>query len=285
MQVFKEKTPLKAAIRTAKSKEKTIGLVPTMGALHEGHLSLVKQALQACDQVIVSIFVNPTQFDNAEDLEKYPRTLEEDIRLLKEAGSKLWVFAPTANELYGKNISSEQFHFDGLEQVMEGKHRNGHFDGVGTIVKRLFEVITPHKAFFGEKDFQQLQIVRKLIEKTGLPVQIVGCPILREDNGLARSSRNERLNTIEREKASFIYQTLLKAKELFGTKSAEYIHNWVQEQFDSHPILKLEYFEIANTQTLEKINRKRKGNTYRAFIAAYAGDVRLIDNIALNNEE
>lgn len=285
MQVFKEKTLLKAAVMAAKSNAKTIGLVPTMGALHQGHLSLVKQALQECDQVIISIFVNPTQFDNPADLEKYPRTLEEDIRLLKQADPELWIFTPTAKELYGENISAEQFNFDGLEQVMEGKHRNGHFDGVGTIVKRLFEVITPHKAFFGEKDFQQLQIVRKLIDKTGLPVEIVGCPILREENGLARSSRNERLNTFEREEASFIYKTLLKVNELFGTKSAEYIQNWVEGQFKNHQVLKLEYFEIANTQTLEKINRKRKGNTYRAFIAAYVGEVRLIDNIALNNEE
>ncbi|HKL36514.1 MAG TPA: pantoate--beta-alanine ligase [Salegentibacter sp.] len=285
MQVFKEKTPLKAAIGAAKSNAKTIGLVPTMGALHQGHLSLVNQALEVCDQVIISIFVNPTQFDNPADLEKYPRTLAEDIKLLEQLSPNLWVFTPTANELYGENINSEQFNFDGLEQVMEGKHRNGHFDGVGTIVKRLFEVITPHKAFFGEKDFQQLQIVRKLIEKTGLPVEIIGCPILREDNGLARSSRNERLNTSEREKASFIYETLLKAKELFGTKSADYIHNWVKDQFENDPVLKLEYFEIADTQTLEKINRKRKGNTYRAFIAAYVDDIRLIDNIALNNEE
>lgn len=285
MQVFKEKTLLKAAIKAEKSKGQTIGLVPTMGALHQGHLSLVKQALQTCDQVIVSIFVNPTQFDNPADLEKYPRTLEEDIKLLKEASENLWVFAPTANELYGENISSEHFNFDGLEQVMEGKYRNGHFDGVGTIVKRLFIVVEPHQAFFGEKDFQQLQIIRKLTEKEGLPVEIIGCPILREDNGLARSSRNERLDSTQREKASFIYQTLLNTKELFGTKSAEYIHDWVKEQFKNHPVLELEYFEIANIQTLKKINQKKEGNTYRAFIAAYAGEIRLIDNIALNNEE
>ncbi|WP_286761282.1 pantoate--beta-alanine ligase [Salegentibacter sp. UBA1130] len=285
MQVFKEKTPLKAAINAEKSKAKIIGLVPTMGALHHGHLSLVKQALQSCDRVIISIFVNPTQFDNPADLEKYPRTLDEDIKLLEEASDHLWIFAPPANELYGENISSEQFNFDGLEQVMEGKYRNGHFDGVGTIVKRLFTIVEPHKAFFGEKDFQQLQIVRKLTEKAELPVEIIGCPILREDNGLARSSRNERLDKEQREEASFIYQTLLKTRELFGTKSADYIHNWVKEQFKNHPVLKLEYFEIANTQTLKKINRKRKGHNYRAFIAAYAGDIRLIDNIALNNEE
>lgn len=285
MQVFKEKTHLKAAIKAEKSKGKTIGLVPTMGALHRGHLSLVQQALKTCEQVVISIFVNPTQFNNPADLEKYPRTLEQDIKLLEEASTNLWIFAPTANDLYGEIISSEQFNFDGLEQVMEGKYRNGHFDGVGTIVKRLFTIVEPHKAFFGEKDFQQLQIVRKLTEKEKLPVEIIGCPILREENGLARSSRNERLNKNQREKASFIYQTLRKTKELFGTKSAEYIHNWVKEQFKNHPVLELEYFEIANTQTLKKINRKRKGNTYRAFIAAYAGDIRLIDNIALNNEE
>jgi len=285
MQVFKEKTILKAAIDAEKSKGKTIGLVPTMGALHQGHLSLVEQALQTCEQVIISIFVNPTQFNNPADLEKYPRTLDEDIKLLQEASKNLWVFAPTANELYGDNISSEQFNFDGLERVMEGKYRNGHFDGVGTIVKRLFNIVKPHKAFFGEKDFQQLQIVRKLTEKSELPVEIIGCPILREDNGLARSSRNERLDKNQREKASFIYQTLLKTRQLFGIKSAEYIHNWVKEQFKNHPVLELEYFEIANTQTLKKINRKRKGNSYRAFIAAYAGDIRLIDNIALNNQE
>jgi pantoate--beta-alanine ligase len=285
MQVFKEKTPLKEAIKAEKSIAKTIGLVPTMGALHQGHLSLVKQALKTCDRVIISIFVNPTQFDNPADLEKYPRTLNEDIKLLEKASPNLWIFAPSANELYGKNVRSEQFNFDGLERVMEGKYRHGHFDGVGTIVKRLLTIVEPHKAFFGEKDFQQLQIVRRLTEKSGLPVEIIGCPILREENGLARSSRNERLDTKQREKASFIYITLLKAKELFGTKSADYIHNWVKEQFENHPILKLEYFEIANIQTLKKIKRKRKGNSYRAFIAAYAGDIRLIDNIALNLEK
>ncbi|MFD1094746.1 pantoate--beta-alanine ligase [Salegentibacter chungangensis] len=283
MQVFKEKEPLKFAIATLKSEGKSLGLVPTMGALHEGHLSLVKEALKACDKVVVSIFVNPTQFNNATDLEKYPRTLEKDLELLKQLDQDLWIFAPNANELYGENIISEHFDFDGLENVMEGKFRNGHFDGVGTIVKRLFNIVTPDKAFFGEKDFQQLQIIRKLTEKSNLPVEIVGCPILREDSGLARSSRNERLSDSHREEASFIYKTLLETKELFGTKSAEYITRWVEEQFQSHPFLELEYFEIANTKTLKKINHKRKGNQYRAFIAAYANDVRLIDNIALNN--
>lgn len=283
MQVFREKKPLIEAIQKEKSNGNTIGLVPTMGALHDGHISLVKQALQQSNQVVVSVFVNPTQFDNPEDLEKYPRTLERDLELLEKTGADIWVFVPTANELYGKNISSEHFDFDGLEKVMEGKFRNGHFDGVGTVVKKLFETVTPDKAFFGEKDYQQLQIVRKLTEKTGLPVEIVGCPILREDSGLARSSRNERLSSQHREKAAFIYETLQKTKELFGTKSADYINKWVSERFENCPYLELEYFEIANSKTLKKINRKRKGNQYRAFIAAYADDIRLIDNIALDN--
>ncbi len=283
MQVFKEKEALQYAIKTEKAKGKSLGLVPTMGALHQGHLSLVKEALETCDFVVVSIFVNPTQFNNSTDLEKYPRTLEKDLSLLQDLDGEIYVFAPTANELYGKDIISEHFDFEGLEKVMEGKFRNGHFDGVGTVVKLLFTTIGPDKAFFGEKDYQQLQIIRKLTEKAQLPVEIIGCPILREESGLARSSRNERLSEPHRQKAAFIYQTLLKTKELFGTKSAEYIDQWVKEEFEKCPLLQLEYFEIANTRTLKKISRKRKGNQYRAFIAVYADDVRLIDNIALNN--
>ncbi|SHG00222.1 pantothenate synthetase [Salegentibacter echinorum] len=283
MKVFKEKTPLQSAVKAEKSQGKTLGLVPTMGALHHGHISLVKQALKECDRVIISIFVNPTQFDNPEDLERYPRTLEQDIQMLKQTHENLWVFAPTANELYGENIASEHFNFDGLEGVMEGKHRNGHFDGVGTIVKRLFTIIKPDKAFFGEKDFQQLQIVKKLTEKNNLPVEIIGCPILREENGLARSSRNERLTASQRNQAAFIYKTLLKTRELFGTKSAEYIEDWVISEFKKQPDLVLEYFEIASTRTLKKTVSKEKDEDYRAFIAAYAGEIRLIDNIALTN--
>ncbi|GAA4312204.1 pantoate--beta-alanine ligase [Pontixanthobacter gangjinensis] len=282
MQIFREKDPLVQAIQKVKSEGKSIGLVPTMGALHEGHLSLVKNALKESDQVVVSIFVNPTQFNNPDDLEKYPRDLEKDLELLSSLGD-IWVFTPAAGELYGEKILSERFDFEGLEAVMEGKFRNGHFDGVGTVVKRLFEIVTPNKAFFGEKDFQQLQIVRKLTEKTGLPVEIVGCPILREESGLARSSRNERLSDQNRKKAAFIYETLKEAKELFGTESANYITEWVEKKFQEHPFLELEYFEIADSKTLKKITHKEKGNQYRAFIAAYADDIRLIDNIALDN--
>ena len=283
MQIFREKEELILAIKTLKSEGKSLGLVPTMGALHEGHLSLVSNALQDCDQVVVSIFVNPTQFDNPDDLEKYPRTLEKDMELLSEFDKKIWVFTPTAAELYGEQVISENFDFQGLEKVMEGRFRTGHFDGVGTIVKRLFEVITPDKAYFGEKDYQQLQIIRKLVKDHHIPVDVIGCPILREENGLARSSRNERLDTETRQKAAFIYQTLQEAKRLFGTKNAKYIAQWVEKQFATNSELKLEYFEIADANNLKTIHKKRKDIEYRAFIAAYAGDVRLIDNIALNN--
>lgn len=282
MQIFKEKEALQTAVSKLKSQGKTLGLVPTMGALHEGHLSLVQNAEKICDQVAVSIFVNPTQFNNPQDLEKYPRGLQKDIDLLESLNPNLWVFAPTAQELYGEDIISEEFDFGSLGEVMEGKFRAGHFDGVGTVVKMLFEIVKPHKAFFGQKDFQQLQIIRKLTKDENLPVEVIGCPILREPNGLARSSRNELLEPTQRENASFIHQTLLKSRELFGTKSVNYITDWVNTQFENHPFLKLEYFEIADASTLKKINRKRKGQDYRAFIAAYAGEVRLIDNMALN---
>lgn len=282
MQIFKEKEALGSLIETFKKDDLSVGFVPTMGALHQGHISLVAQALKACDKVIVSIFVNPTQFDNPGDLQKYPRTLDNDIVLLSELSEEVIVFAPNPAEIYGEEIVSERFSFDGLEDQMEGKFRKGHFDGVGTVVKKLFEIVRPDKAFFGEKDFQQLQIIRKLVEKHQLPVEIIGCPIDRESTGLARSSRNERLAPDQRLKAKFIYEVLNRVKEDFGTKSAAELTQWVESQFDDNPELKLEYFEIADADTLESLQEKLNGKSYRAFIAVYSGDVRLIDNIALN---
>lgn len=283
MQIFREKTPLKEAISALKVQNKSIGFVPTMGALHLGHLSLVKQASTQCDIVVVSIFINPTQFDNPEDLENYPRTLDNDITLLKNLELDLIIFTPHAYELYGEKVMAEEFIFDGLENEMEGKYRLGHFNGVGTVVKKFFEIVQPDKAFFGEKDYQQLQIIKKLTEKHKLPVEVIGCPIDREINGLARSSRNERLSAEVREEASFIYDILKQVREKFGTNSAKSINQWVKDQFETHPVLKLEYFEIADIVSLKTIDEKKAGTQYRAFIAAFAGDVRLIDNIALNN--
>ena len=282
MQILKEKEALSKLVRALKNDRHSIGFVPTMGALHEGHLSLIEQALSTCDKVVVSIFVNPTQFNNPEDLQKYPRTLEKDVELIKQLSDDVIVFSPTASEMYGDSISSEEFSFDGLEYQMEGKYRSGHFNGVGTIVKRLFEMVEPDKAFFGEKDYQQLQIIKKLAEKQGLNVEVIGCPIYREKNGLARSSRNERLSAGERQKAAFIYEILQKVKEDFGTKSAKEITTWVSNQFESQPGLLLEYFEIANADNLLSVQEEDMTKKYRAFIAAYSGDIRLIDNIALN---
>lgn len=282
MRIIQEKATLTQVISKLKSNDSCIGFVPTMGALHEGHLSLVRQAAAVCDLVIVSIFINPTQFDNAKDLDNYPRTIDSDTQKLAELDLNLIVFTPNAAELYNNKIESEHFQFDGLEYEMEGKYRNGHFDGVGTIVKKLFEIVKPHKAFFGEKDYQQLQIIKTLVKQYELEVEVIGCPIHRENNGLARSSRNERLSPKVRLEASFIHETLLKAKDKFGTESANMITKWVESEFESHPYFKLEYFEIADSETLKSITNKPGDQKYRAFIAVYSEDIRLIDNIALN---
>lgn len=258
----------------------TVGFVPTMGALHEGHLSLVEKAKKENDIVVVSIFVNPTQFDNAEDLINYPKTIEKDLLLLKAVNCDM-VFTPTPEEIYANNIESQSFDFDGLEFQMEGKFRKGHFNGVGTIVERLFKIVKPHKAYFGEKDFQQIQIIRKMMEKRNLPMQIISCPIHREKDGLAMSSRNTRLTKEQRAAAPFIYKTLKEVKIKFGTKSASEVLNWVEKEFKKEPLLTLEYLEIADEETLLPVEIKNPTKKYRAFIAVFAEKVRLIDNISL----
>ncbi len=261
---------------------KSIGFVPTMGALHQGHLSLINNSLQENDVTVVSIFVNPTQFNNADDLAKYPRTLDADVAKIKSISPEVIVFAPSVDDMYPQKTQSDQFDFDGLEHQMEGRFRPGHFDGVGTIVKRLFEIVKPTRAYFGEKDFQQLQIVRKLVSKYKIPVQIVGCPIHREPNGLAMSSRNERLSAQQREQASFIYKVLEQAKHYFATESARRVGERVKKAFENNRYFKLEYFEIADVDTLKSVSRKARNKKYRAFIAVFAGDVRLIDTVPLN---
>ncbi len=282
MKVYKQKRDLQKEIKSFKKDNKTIGLVPTMGALHEGHLSLVENGLAENNVVIVSIFVNPTQFNNQNDLLKYPRTLQKDIDLLKTVNSNILVFAPSVEDIYSKSVNAVKFDFEGLEFEMEGEFRDGHFDGVGTIVKQLLEIVKPNNAYFGEKDFQQLQIIKKLVKKFEIPVKIIGCKIHRESSGLAMSSRNVRLKPNYKKAAPFIFKTLQAAKIKFGTKSAAYVTKWVNKQFADHELLKLEYFRIANTDTLKEVKRKSNNKKYRAFIAVYADDVRLIDNIALN---
>jgi len=282
MKIFDLKKELNAFTNEQRKKDRTIGLVPTMGALHTGHISLVKKALLENDLVIVSIFVNPTQFDKKDDLDKYPRTFEKDIELLKHVSDQIVVFAPTVEEIYGGNVTSESYEFDGLDKVMEGEFRTGHFDGVGTIVELLLRTVAPDKAYFGEKDFQQLQIIRKMSEIKNLPYTIVGCPIEREPNGLAMSSRNERLSKKTREEAGFIYSMLQSAKTKFGTESALDIADWVKSEFEQHPLFDLEYFEIADENTLTPALKIQDNQKYRAFIAVYADGVRLIDNLRLN---
>jgi pantoate--beta-alanine ligase len=280
MDIFSNKNLLKEHLSTCKQDKKTIGFVPTMGALHEGHLSLIKKAQQKNDIVVVSIFVNPTQFDKEEDLIKYPKTLENDIKLLESVSCNV-LFNPSVDEIYADNIVSEKFNFDGLEHQMEGKFRDGHFDGVGTIVKTLFEIVTPDVAYFGQKDFQQLQIIKKMVEKHQMPLKIKGCPIFREEDGLAMSSRNARLSKEHREYAPFIYKTLKKAKKKFSTKKPEKVIKWVKNQFKNHVLLELEYFTIADEKSLQNIKNKESNKKYRAFIAVFAGEIRLIDNIKL----
>lgn len=282
MQIFDGKTALMDYLSSVKTTNSSIGFVPTMGALHKGHQSLMMQSVKENDITVVSIFVNPTQFNNPEDLKKYPRTLDEDIIKISEIDPNIIVFAPTVEDMYEGKTLSQSFDFDGLENKMEGKFRPGHFDGVGTIVKLLFEIVQPTKAYFGEKDFQQVQIVKKMVEKNHLPVSIIMCPILRETNNLAMSSRNERLTLQQKQEAGFIYKILKEAKEKFKKNSTKETAQWVQNEFNKNEEFTLEYFEIADEDTLSTCIRKNKNKKYRAFIAVFINNVRLIDTISLN---
>ncbi|WP_298319717.1 pantoate--beta-alanine ligase [uncultured Aquimarina sp.] len=282
MRVYEKRLDIERDVADLHKQNKSIGFVPTMGALHHGHLALVQKAIDQNQVVIVSIFVNPTQFNNSEDLVNYPRTLDSDVVLLSNLSKAIIVFAPKPEEIYGSKNNSLKYDFNGLEHEMEGRFRPGHFDGVGTVLKHLFTIVSPTKAYFGEKDFQQLQIVKKLVEIEKMSVKIVGCPIYREDSGLALSSRNKRLNKKQLQESPLIYKTLKQVKNDFGTKSVLDLTDWVSEQFKNNETLELEYFEIAKVSNLKSIKRKRKNTKYRAFIAVFAGEVRLIDNIALN---
>jgi pantoate--beta-alanine ligase len=281
MHIFKNKADLTSFLSAYKNNNSAIGFVPTMGALHKGHLSLLEKSVQENDITIISIFVNPTQFNNPEDLEKYPRTLDADVEKIKTVSDSILVFAPSVHEMYDGNTTSAHFSFDGLEHQMEGSHRPGHFDGVGTIVKKLFEITTPTNAYFGEKDFQQLQIVKKMVEKEGMPINVIGCPISREVSGLAMSSRNERLSAEDKVKAAFVYKTLQEARQLFANESIASVKKYVYDAFLTHPEFSMDYFEITAEDDLVPANTK-ENKPYRGFIAVFLSNVRLIDNISLN---
>lgn len=285
---FTTKVALQKALKgLAANDEATrnrVGFVPTMGALHKGHISLVEQALKENQIAVVSIFVNPTQFNNSEDLKNYPRTQNADLDLLQEIDSdnRIWVYLPNIEDLYENGLASDTYDFGGIENEMEGKHRQGHFDGVGTVVSKLFEAITPDRAYFGEKDFQQLQIIKKLVEIKDFPIEIIGCPIVREANGLAMSSRNKHLSPTQIDSASLLYEILTEVKNKFESSTIESLQSWVSERFLNHPEFELEYFIIADEETLKTVEQKKPSKNLRAFIAAYIGGVRLIDNMAIH---
>ena len=279
MKVLKSKKTLIDYVERQREMGKKIGFAPTMGALHQGHLSLYKAAKKENDEVISSIFVNPTQFNNPDDFQKYPKTLEKDLELLEKAGVDA-VYVPNVEEMYPDGLNSKKYDFEGLENEMEGKYRPGHFDGVGTIVEELFRQVQPHNAYFGEKDYQQLAIIKKMVEKTNLPVKIHGIPTLREEDGLAMSSRNVRLTETQRKEATIIYETLAKVKEWFKVISLDEIKQRVTDIFRNSNF-ELEYFVIADEETLKEANTIDEDKEYRAFIVAYADTVRLIDNMHL----
>lgn len=281
MKIFNKKLDLQRFLAPFYLEKKAVGLVPTMGALHEGHLSLIQKALSENDIVVVSIFVNPTQFNNAEDLEKYPRNLSGDIKTIERLSQEVVIFAPEISEMYESTPKAISFDFAGLDKVMEGKFREGHFQGVATIVEKLFELVKPTRAYFGEKDYQQILIIKSMLEQRKLPVTLVPCPIVREESGLAMSSRNERLSPEGRKQAAFIYSVLQEAQKLFTTASVAEVEAFVKEQFSQKKGFDLEYFTITKADTLEEITEKDPSESYRAFITVYVEGVRLIDNIAL----
>jgi pantoate--beta-alanine ligase len=269
----------RVAIEKQKSEGKTIGFVPTMGALHEGHLVLIRQAAAENDFVAVSIFVNPIQFNNPEDLAKYPRTLEDDLLKLGGTGCNL-VFAPSAQEMYPEPDVTE-FDFGNLDKVMEGKFRPGHFRGVAVVVKKLFEIVTPHKAYFGEKDFQQLAIIKKMVSMLKMPVQIVPCPIVRETDGLAMSSRNARLTPEERAEAPAIYKALSAVKENYSWFIPEGVKQLVTGEIQENHFFRVEYADVVDAETLQPLHEWQDAEHAVVCIAAFIGNVRLIDNIIL----
>ena len=257
-----------------------VGLVPTMGALHKGHISLVNQAMKENKLVVVSIFVNPTQFNDPTDLERYPRNLDSDLELLNTTDCHI-VFTPSVEEVYPET-DKRIFNFGELETTMEGKHRPGHFNGVAQIVSKLFEMVKPDKAYFGLKDFQQLAIIKNLVQQLDLPVEIVACPIVREESGLAMSSRNELLSMEERINAAVISKTLFKAKELNGQKSVHELAAWITENINKNPFLTVEYVEIVDDENLQPVENWNEKIAKVACVAVYCGKVRLIDNIVFN---
>ena len=277
MKIVKGINALKGYLVDSKRNGKRIGLVPTMGALHKGHLSLVERCVRENDICVVSVFVNPTQFNDKHDLETYPRTLEADCALLESAGCD-FVFAPSVEEMYPEP-DTRTFDFGTVMQVMEGAKRPGHFNGVAQVVSKLFYIVEPDNAYFGEKDFQQIAVIRAMVKQLQIPVQINACPIVREADGLALSSRNTRLTPALRQKAPLIARTLQESKALAATKSVREVIDYVVNTLNADPDLEVEYYEIVDGDSLVSIQDWKDTSYAVGCVTVYCGEVRLIDNI------
>jgi len=281
MKIFSGIRDVRDYLQKEQTSGKTVGFVPTMGALHEGHLSLISRSKAENNITVCSIFVNPIQFNNKSDLEKYPRNIKEDLSILENAGCDV-VFTPDEEEMYPGGIAEKlDINFGTLDKVLEGKYRPGHFNGVAIVVKRLFEIIHPQKAYFGKKDYQQLLIVRSLVTALQLPVEIIGCPIIRENDGLAMSSRNMRLSIGERQIAPRIFEILSTMREKAGSMPLKEIKKWATRKIEEHPFFRVEYLEIADAETLTPISTWKEKKNGIILVAVYLGDIRLIDNLEL----
>ena len=277
MKVFESVKELRAELD--KAEQSGIGFVPTMGALHAGHRSLVERARRENGTVVVSVFVNPTQFNDKNDLKHYPRTPEADARLLEEAGAD-FVLMPSVEEIYPQP-DSRQFDFGLIDKVMEGATRPGHFNGVAQVVSRLFDLVKPAKAYFGEKDFQQIAVIREMVRQLRIPVEIIPCPIVRGEDGLALSSRNTLLDTDHRTAAPYIYKVLKAAVEKSHQTTPDQLAAWVTAQVESNPLLKVIYFQVVDAATMQQVRTWEESPAIQGCIAVQAGDIRLIDNIKL----
>ena len=278
MIIFKEQEELKKHL--AKLNNSLVGFVPTMGALHQGHISLIKKSNNTCDITICSIYVNPTQFNNTDDLLNYPKTIKDDIKILQESGCDI-LYCPENADLYKPNEKANKYRFNGVELFLEGEHRNGHFDGVATVVEKLLNIIKPQKIFFGEKDLQQLMIIKILVKQKNILTEVIGCPTIREENGLAKSSRNQHLSKIDREHCGVIYKQLIDFKHLFNKMDFGELKKQIINNITRGNKIKIEYLELVNLDTFEPDETPRKKVKYAVCIAVSISGVRLIDNIIL----
>ena len=277
MRIINTVSALRQAVAMARQQGGVVGLVPTMGALHEGHRSLVERARRECDFVVVSVFLNPTQFNNPDDLRTYPRTAEADAAMLQECGVDV-AFMPSVEEVYPEP-DTRVFDLGPVAQVMEGAMRPGHFNGVCQIVSKLFDIVAPDRAYFGEKDFQQIAVIRAMVKQLGFTLEIVPCPCIREDDGLAKSSRNVRLTPVVRKVAPAIYRTLKESLRFAEDHTLEQTHDWVVDTINAYPEMQVEYFSICDGDTLQPLAQWDDSDSIVGCITVYCGDVREIDNI------